>query len=96
MLRVVLHALETQKSSGHHVPATRIAELYSLLRDRKRALYWLNVAYEQNDTQLNRLKVDPIFDPLRGDPRFADLMVKVGLARRPRCGGAPDVDRRSP
>ncbi len=44
-----------------------------------RALGWLEDAYAERAQMLSELKAEPAFDPLRGDPRFADLLRRVGL-----------------
>ena len=56
-----------------------LAIVYACLGDRDRAFQWLEVAYKQRDTFLPWLKVDPELDPLRGDPRFDDLVRRVGI-----------------
>jgi eukaryotic-like serine/threonine-protein kinase len=56
------------------------ARLYARLGDNDRALEWLQKAYDKHSDYLVYLRVDPMFDELRSDPRFAELMRKVGLA----------------
>lgn len=56
-----------------------LAILYAGLGEHDRAFAWLAKAYEDQDNVLNMLRVHPLFDPLRSDPRFNDLMKKVGL-----------------
>jgi hypothetical protein len=43
------------------------------------ALDWLAEACRQHSNVAITLKVDPLFDPLRGEPRFIDLLRQVGL-----------------
>jgi hypothetical protein len=52
---------------------------YLSLGDRQRSLQELENAYEARDPWLVGLKVDRVFDPLRSDPRFIELLRKVGL-----------------
>jgi hypothetical protein len=41
----------------------------------------LEKAYDQHSNGLTALKVDPVYDPLRNDPRFQNLLQRVGLAQ---------------
>ena len=43
------------------------------------AMAWLEKAYTQHSNGLTGLKVDPVYDPLRADPRFQNLLRRVGL-----------------
>ena len=57
-----------------------IAGIYAALGETDSAFEWLSKAYEQHDVQLVSVKVDPTLDPVRSDPRFADLAERVGLS----------------
>jgi eukaryotic-like serine/threonine-protein kinase len=57
-----------------------VAVLYARAGRNDQALEWLEKAYEQHSDLLTTLKVDPLFDRLRGDPRFTALLRRIGLA----------------
>jgi TolB-like protein/Tfp pilus assembly protein PilF len=59
-----------------------IASVYGVLGDRTRAFEWLGRAVDDGDTQLGYLGVDPRFDALRQDGRFAAVLASIGLASR--------------
>ena len=46
---------------------------------KDQALEWLETAYEQRDGRLIFLKVVPLWDPFRDDPRFQDLLRRMNL-----------------
>jgi hypothetical protein len=48
--------------------------------DKEQAFAWMEQAYEEQSMILQYLKVHPFFDPVRDDPRFADLLRRVGLS----------------
>jgi TolB-like protein len=56
-----------------------IAALYAELGDKDHAFQWFNTAYQEHDTHLVGLNTDYTLDPIRSDPRFAELVRKVGL-----------------
>ena len=62
-----------------YVPAYSTFLCYLGLGETKAALDWLEKAYEDREPRIAYLKVDPIFDPLRSEPRFQDLMRRVGF-----------------
>jgi TolB-like protein/DNA-binding winged helix-turn-helix (wHTH) protein/Tfp pilus assembly protein PilF len=71
---------ELQRVSEHsYVPATDMALVYAGLEDKDKAFAWLDKAYEEHSFALSNLKVEPRFDPLRSDLRFADLLRRIGL-----------------
>jgi len=78
-LRVLTEGLEARASQGAPVPAFFPAMMYGLLGDKDRAFWWLEQGYRDRDASFSALNVDPCWDPLRSDPRFADLVRRVGL-----------------
>jgi DNA-binding winged helix-turn-helix (wHTH) protein/TolB-like protein/Tfp pilus assembly protein PilF len=74
--RAILKRLETGKE---YISQAELAVLYTSVGEREKAFASLEKAYAAHDPQLQYLKVTPDFDPLRSDPRFADLMRRVGL-----------------
>lgn len=53
--------------------------VYAGLGEKGQAFRWLERSYQDHDFEMAWLKVDPFIDPLRSDPRFADLVRRVGL-----------------
>jgi len=57
-----------------------LAEIHTALGERDRAIQELERAYDEHSSWLLWLKVEPKFDSLRSDPRFANLVRRIGLA----------------
>ena len=73
--------LQYSISSSNHAylaPAS-VAGVYTRLGEEEHAFEWLEKAYSAHDGWLVYLKVDPVFDHLRSDPRYADLLRRMGL-----------------
>ena len=73
-----IEVLKEQRKTGYS-SAYGIAASYAELGDSERAFEWLNIAYQEHDEWLLSLRTERSFDPIRSDPRFAELMRKVGL-----------------
>ena len=76
-LRLVDELKRRQQTS--YVAAAPFVNAYLGLGDNEQALAWLERAYQEQSNMLQLIKVHPYFDPLRGDPRFVDLVHRVGL-----------------
>jgi TolB-like protein/Flp pilus assembly protein TadD len=74
----LLDELERRQQTGY-VPAAAFVNAYLGLGDNELAFASLERAYKEQANILQYVKVHPFFDPLRGDPRFADLVRRVGL-----------------
>jgi TolB-like protein/Flp pilus assembly protein TadD len=68
-----------RRQQKRYVPSAAFVNAYLGVGDNEQAFVWLEKAYNEQSNILGLLKVHPYFDPLRGDPRFADLVRRVGL-----------------
>ena len=68
-------------SKERFVPPYHIALLYNGLGDRDQAFEWLERGFEQRDPKMTFLKVASEWNNLRDDPRFMDLMRRVGFSQ---------------
>jgi TolB-like protein/Flp pilus assembly protein TadD len=66
-------------SRSDYVPPVEIAAIYISLNDRDNALLWLEKAYQLRSDQVTYIHNEPRFDPLRNDPRFQDLVRRIGF-----------------
>jgi TolB-like protein/DNA-binding winged helix-turn-helix (wHTH) protein/Flp pilus assembly protein TadD len=62
------------------IDPSALIQVYIGMGNKDQAFVWLENAYSQHSS-LTTLKVDPIYDSLRSDPRFQDLLRRVGLAQ---------------
>ena len=74
----LLAELKKRKQAGY-VPAAAFVNAYLGLGDNEQAFVWLEQAYKEQSNILQWLKIHPYFDPIRSDPRFEDLLHRVGL-----------------
>jgi tetratricopeptide (TPR) repeat protein len=74
--RELLEKLNAGSESGLIVPY-RVAAVHLALGDKDQAIEWLRKSYAERDNWMTQLKVDPVMDPLRSDPRFQELMQKM-------------------
>ena len=66
-------------SERDFVSPLEIARIYTSLGEKDQAFIWLDRALSENDARLVYLKVCPEFDPLRSDPRYGELLKKIGF-----------------
>jgi TolB-like protein/DNA-binding winged helix-turn-helix (wHTH) protein/Flp pilus assembly protein TadD len=72
-----------QEASKHHyVSAFDMATVFAGIGDPDSAFKWLDKAYAQRESQMAFLNITRRMDPLRSDPRFADLLRRMGLSVR--------------
>ena len=62
-----------------YVPAYGFAIVYAAIGEKDHAFEWLEKLYQDRAFDIAYINVDPFFDQLRTDPRFADLVRRVGL-----------------
>jgi tetratricopeptide (TPR) repeat protein len=72
-----LNRIEAEKSG--YVSPFGLIWAYAGLGDKDQAFAWLERAYQERFDRMVWLNVDPLLAPLRSDPRFADLVRRVGL-----------------
>jgi TolB-like protein/DNA-binding winged helix-turn-helix (wHTH) protein/Flp pilus assembly protein TadD len=70
-----------QLSRQNFVPADAMAHVYAGLGEKGKVFEWLEKGYERHSLGLGGvgLKVDPLWDPLRSDPRFVNLLHRMNL-----------------
>jgi TolB-like protein/Flp pilus assembly protein TadD len=69
----------TAISNRKYVPAVYFAVVYISLNRKDDAFHWLDKALNERCEYLVYLGTEPLADPLRGDPRFARLLARIGL-----------------
>jgi hypothetical protein len=71
---------EFEDLSAHsYVDFYFIATIYAGLGDKDQTFHWLEKAYQEHSNQMAWLAVDPFWYPIHSDPRYADLLRRIGL-----------------
>jgi hypothetical protein len=66
-------------SKQRYVSTYNIAQIHARLQERDQTLASLEQAFNERDSQLTYLKVEPAFDEVRSDPRFHQLLQRLGM-----------------
>jgi serine/threonine-protein kinase len=65
--------------SQPYLPAFSIAMVYAGLADKEQTIFWLKKGYEERNEDMIYMKIEPVLDPIRSDPRFQELIRSVGF-----------------
>ena len=68
-----------ERAKREFLPPWTLAVGYAALGDKTQAIAWLNKGVDQRDVMMPENFFDPIIDPLRSDPRFAEVERRMGL-----------------
>jgi tetratricopeptide (TPR) repeat protein len=68
------------RTKTSYVPAPMFAALYMTLGEKDRAFEWLGKGLDERGENIVWLATDPLYDPLRSDPRFRDALRRLNLA----------------
>jgi serine/threonine protein kinase/Tfp pilus assembly protein PilF len=74
-----LATLQEEQAKRIYIDPAWIAGNYALLGEKDRAFNWLEKAYREKSGFVANIKSSPYFDSLRSDPRYADLLKRMGL-----------------
>jgi hypothetical protein len=69
----------TTVAANGYLPAYELGAYYADLGEKEQAFRWLNTAYKERNYDLLGLRTDFRLDPLRSDPRFSELVRRIGL-----------------
>jgi tetratricopeptide (TPR) repeat protein len=75
----ILSQLQELAKRGEYVLPLGIAWIYIGLGDKDQAFVWLDKSFEERSDGMRQIKTNPIYDPLRSDPRFTDLLKRMRL-----------------
>ena len=76
--RAILEELLTS-SRQRYISPFNVAVVYLALGQRDDCFAWLEKAYQDHDVRMSFLRVDPKWNALRSDPRFASILKRIGL-----------------
>ena len=68
-----------EMAKRQYVNSSAFAAIYLGLGEKEKALDWLDKAYGNQESACWLLKVDPIYDSVRKEPRFQAILKKIGL-----------------
>ncbi len=78
-MRALTSFMIERATQGAFGVAYAIAFVSALIGETEEAMTWLERAYEEREPLLINAKTDPRLDPLRSDPRFDDLLRRIGF-----------------
>ncbi|PYX25977.1 MAG: hypothetical protein DMG87_00645, partial [Acidobacteria bacterium] len=78
VLQSWLEGLKEVSKRGYVSPYN-IAQIYGRLGEKDQALAWLEQAYNQRDSKLTYMKIEPAFDEIRSQPRFQQLLHRLAF-----------------
>ena len=76
-MRLAAETLAASKRT--YVQPTQVVHFYAYAGEKDRALEWMEIAYQQHDSQLVYLNLHVFWDSLRDDPRFQDLLRRMNF-----------------
>ena len=77
-----LNEMLSKKGRGERVSSVGIATMYCLLGQKDEAFKYLEIAFSEHTAEMVLLKSDAQFESMRSDPRYADMIRRLGLADR--------------
>ena len=80
-MRSVAELFEDRRANGAPVSEWQVGTLYTRAGDQDKAIEYLTLALDEGDPNSLSIAVDAIFDQMRGDPRFQNLVDRLQLPR---------------